>query len=34
MCKFDPVTSLFNQVSEIAPEENSLDFIDATSGGS
>ena len=34
MCKFDPVTSLFDQTGGIAPEENSVDFIDATSGGS
>lgn len=34
MCKFDPVTSLFNQVNKIAPEEDSVDFIDSTSGGS
>lgn len=33
MCRFDPVTSLFNQANEITPEENSVDFIDATSGG-
>lgn len=33
MCEFDPITSLLNQVNEIAPEENSVDFIDATSGG-
>ena len=33
MCKFDLVTRLFNQVSKITLEENSVDFIDATSGG-
>ena len=34
MCKFDHVTSLFNQVSGITPEGCSTDFMDATSGGS
>lgn len=34
MCKFDLVTRLFNQVSEITPEGCSIDFVEATSGGS
>jgi len=33
MCRFDLTISSVKRVVEVAPEENSVDFIDSTSGG-